>query len=123
MGDTGDAAVDGDALAGLQLLRLSGGHFFLRLRCRWMHHAQNPPCTQANPTTVSGLAAQAGLRSNQDMNTKTAIELAGSGQKLANLLGVKRQAVQGWQKRGSLPDYRVGQLVQLRPEWFKVTPA
>jgi predicted transcriptional regulator len=51
------------------------------------------------------------------MNAQQAIEKAGSVMALARILGVKRQAVQQYRTRG-LPDARVQQLREKRPEWF-----
>ena len=52
------------------------------------------------------------------MTANEAIEKAGGVTALANLLGVERQAVQQYRKRG-LPGKRELQLMKLRPEWFK----
>ena len=45
------------------------------------------------------------------------IRLAGSQQKLAELLGIKQAAVAQWKK---VPKLRMYQLKVLRPEWFIV---
>jgi DNA-binding transcriptional regulator YdaS (Cro superfamily) len=50
------------------------------------------------------------------MDTKTAINLAGSATKLAKLLGVTRQAISQWGEK--LPQQRIWQLQVLRPGWF-----
>lgn len=50
------------------------------------------------------------------METKTAIDLAGSPTALAEILGITVSAVSQW---GDLiPEKRVWQLRVLRPEWF-----
>jgi DNA-binding transcriptional regulator Cro len=50
------------------------------------------------------------------VNTKQAIELAGSSTALASLLGIGKSAVSLW--GDSLPDDRAKALIELRPEWF-----
>jgi hypothetical protein len=54
------------------------------------------------------------------MQTKKAIELAGSARLLANMLGVTDSAVSQWGE--TIPELREWQLRVLRPEWFKNTP-
>jgi hypothetical protein len=54
------------------------------------------------------------------MDTKEAINLAGSPSILAKILNVSPSAVTQW--RDTLPDLRVVQLYALRPEWFKGKP-
>jgi hypothetical protein len=50
------------------------------------------------------------------METKNAIQLAGSSTALARLLGISISAVSQW---GELvPDARVWQMKAMRPEWF-----
>lgn len=51
-----------------------------------------------------------------NMNTQTAIQLAGSKAKLARLLGVSRAAVT--QYHAVLPAKRIDRLRQAHPEWF-----
>ena len=51
------------------------------------------------------------------METKRAIQYAGSVRALAELFGVSRQAVEAWGER--LPELRTYQLRQLRPGWFR----
>lgn len=51
-----------------------------------------------------------------NMNTQTAITLAGSKAKLARLLGVSRAAVT--QYHTVLPPKRIDRLRQAHPEWF-----
>jgi DNA-binding transcriptional regulator YdaS (Cro superfamily) len=51
------------------------------------------------------------------MDTKTAINLAGSASELAKLLGVSRQAISQWGE--NLPQQRIWQLQVLMPNWFK----
>lgn len=50
------------------------------------------------------------------MDTKQAIEKAGSAMALAQLLGITRQAISQWGDK--VPQGRVWQLRALRPEWF-----
>lgn len=50
------------------------------------------------------------------MDTKSAIERAGSALALAKILGITVQAVYQWGDK--LPDGRYWQLQVLRPEWF-----
>ena len=51
-----------------------------------------------------------------NMNTQTAIQLAGSKAKLAQLLGVSRPAVTQYGEK--LPKKREIRLRVLKPEWF-----
>jgi hypothetical protein len=50
------------------------------------------------------------------MDTKTAIERAGSIAELSKMLGISRQAVYQWGEK--VPDSRVWQLKVLKPDWF-----
>ncbi len=50
------------------------------------------------------------------MDKETAINNAGSVQKLAELLGIKHQAIYAWGKK--VPLLRLYQLKELCPEWF-----
>lgn len=50
------------------------------------------------------------------METKKAIELAGSATLLASMLGITDSAVSQWGE--TIPESRVWQLRVLRPEWF-----
>jgi len=50
------------------------------------------------------------------MKTQIAIKKAGSGAELARILGVTRQALTIW--KPNLPQLRVYQLKERRPEWF-----
>jgi DNA-binding transcriptional regulator YdaS (Cro superfamily) len=50
------------------------------------------------------------------MDKQTAITLAGSQSELARILGITRAAVNHWQK---IPQLRIYQLKELKPEWFK----
>lgn len=50
------------------------------------------------------------------MDKQTAITLAGSQSELARILGITRAAVNHWQK---IPQLRIYQLKELRPDWFK----
>ena len=52
------------------------------------------------------------------METKVAIEKAGSAMALAKLLGVTRQAISQWGEK--IPVARMWQLRALRPDWFEV---
>ena len=51
-----------------------------------------------------------------NMNTQTAIQLAGSKAKLASLLGVSRAAVTQYTEK--LPKKQVQKLLQSHPHWF-----
>lgn len=51
------------------------------------------------------------------MNKTEAVEKAGSAYKLAQLLGVTRQAVSKW-PGDHLPSKRLEELKKMRPEWF-----
>lgn len=51
------------------------------------------------------------------MNTEKAIELAGTREKLAKLLGVASISTYRW--KPDLPKMREFQLQALRPKWFK----
>lgn len=55
-----------------------------------------------------------------NMNTKTAITLAGSKAKLAIMLGVSRAAVTQYKEK--LPMKREAMLRQSHPEWFVNEP-
>ena len=59
------------------------------------------------------------------MKTDTAIKLAGASTALADLLGITVSAVSQWGDR--VPDLRVYQLKEIKPEWFiapaELTPA
>ena len=52
----------------------------------------------------------------RDMNTDTAIKLAGSREKLAELLGVASITTYRW--KPSLPQHRADRLRILKPRWF-----
>ena len=54
------------------------------------------------------------------MNTSTAVQLAGSKAKLANILGVSRAAVTQYKEK--LPMKREIRLRVLKPEWFENEP-
>ena len=62
------------------------------------------------------LLRQPQLRYDARMNKSTAIKRAGSITALASLLNIKRQAVSKWPSE--VPQLRVYQLKELRPEWF-----
>ena len=51
------------------------------------------------------------------METKVAINKAGSAMALARLLGITRQAISQWGEH--IPQARLWQLKSLYPEWFK----
>lgn len=55
-----------------------------------------------------------------NMNTSTAIQLAGSKAKLATILGVSRAAVTQYKEK--LPMKREIRLRVLHPEWFENEP-
>ena len=65
---------------------------------------------------INSLASAVNLGYIRGMDTKTAIEKAGSIQELSKLLGISRQAVYQWGEK--VPDSRVWQLKVLKPEWF-----
>ncbi len=50
------------------------------------------------------------------MDKQTATTLAGSQSELARILGITRAAVFHWK---TIPQLRIYQLKELRPEWFK----
>jgi DNA-binding transcriptional regulator YdaS (Cro superfamily) len=50
------------------------------------------------------------------MDTKTAIEKAGTAVALARLLGISRQAITQWGEQ--VPQARLWQLKVLKPDWF-----
>lgn len=52
------------------------------------------------------------------MNKSEAIKRAGSRAKLAELLGIKRQAVEKWPD-DSIPALRLYQLKEKKPGWFR----
>lgn len=60
------------------------------------------------------------LRSIETMETKTAIEMAGSMTALAAMLGITVSAVSQWGE--TIPEQREWQLRVLRPEWFRDEP-
>jgi hypothetical protein len=51
------------------------------------------------------------------MEKSTAIRLAGSQTKLADILGIKQPAIAQW--GNDVPLMRIYQLKTLRPKWFK----
>jgi DNA-binding transcriptional regulator YdaS (Cro superfamily) len=55
-----------------------------------------------------------------NMNTQTAIQLAGSKAKLAIILGVSRPAVTQYRER--LPKKRIAVLMEKCPQWFEEKP-
>jgi len=50
------------------------------------------------------------------MDKQQAIKLAGSQSELARILGITRGAISQWK---NIPEGRLWQLKNLRPEWFK----
>ena len=52
------------------------------------------------------------------MTKEDAIKLAGSQSELARILGISEPAVSQWKEQ--IPELRLRQLKDLRPEWFKV---
>jgi predicted transcriptional regulator len=52
------------------------------------------------------------------MKKSTAVKKAKSAYKLAQLLGITRQAVSKWGD-GDVPPAQVAKLQELRPEWFR----
>jgi hypothetical protein len=67
---------------------------------------------------MHGLAPQGLTCYYARMNIFDALNHAGSKNALAKILGVTRQAIQSYCVSG-LPQARVEQLKQLRPEWFR----
>lgn len=55
------------------------------------------------------------------MKTSTAIKLAGSAKALAGILGITQAAVSQWGEM--VPELRIYQLREKRPEWFAKAPA
>lgn len=57
------------------------------------------------------------------MNKSTAVKKAKSAYKLAQILGISRQAVSKW--HGQIPVAQEEKLMKIRPEWFRktITPA
>ena len=51
------------------------------------------------------------------MDIHTALDKATSINRLASILGVTRQAVQHWKRKG-LPQAQIDELRRRRPEWF-----
>lgn len=39
--------------------------------------------------------------------------------RIAKMLGVTPTSVYGWKKKGKIPELRVYQLKEMKPEWFK----
>jgi DNA-binding transcriptional regulator Cro len=54
---------------------------------------------------------------NTAMTKQQLIQLAGSQSELARILGIERSAVCQWK---TVPELRLRQLKDLRPEWFRV---
>jgi predicted transcriptional regulator len=52
------------------------------------------------------------------MTKSELIRLAGSGRELAKILGVSYPAVSQWKEK--IPELRLRQLKDLKPEWFVV---
>lgn len=67
-------------------------------------------CLKYASTEVKGALGE------NKMQTKKAIELAGSATLLASLLGITDSAVSQWGE--TIPEGREWQLRVLRPEWF-----
>lgn len=67
---------------------------------------------------VSTVARKLFLCNTDGMKPSLAIRRAKSINRLAAMMGVTRQVVQGWKRRGAMPERRVKQLQDLRPEWF-----
>jgi hypothetical protein len=55
---------------------------------------------------------------NLDMTKQQLVQLAGSQSELAKILGIKRAAVSQWKEQ--IPELRLRQLKDLRPDWFVV---
>ena len=56
------------------------------------------------------------LMYNPPMTKEDAIKLAGTQQKLADILGIYQGAVSQWK---TIPEARIWQLKVLKPKWFK----
>lgn len=54
------------------------------------------------------------------MKTKLAIKRAGSRKALADLLGISKAAISQWGP--TVPELRVYQLREKRPDWFEAAP-
>jgi len=68
------------------------------------------------PTKLKGLYTYTEINYNQRMEKKLAIKLAGSGIKLAKILGITKGAVSHWVLE--IPKGREYELRYLKPEWF-----
>lgn len=68
------------------------------------------------PTNLYGFCGLFALTYNSAMTKQELIKLAGSQSALAKLLGVSKPAVCQW--KDQIPELRLRQLKDLRPEWF-----
>jgi hypothetical protein len=69
------------------------------------------------PTILWGFCCLSGLTYNCRMTKQDIIKLAGSQSELARILGIERSAVCQWK---TVPELRMRQLKDLRPQWFVV---
>jgi hypothetical protein len=81
-----------------------------------------PTCQQCKQylTRIKGLYIKPDFHYDGGMETKKAIEMAGSVIKLATLLGISRMAVYQWGEQ--VPQARLWQLKVIKPEWFVEQP-
>jgi hypothetical protein len=70
------------------------------------------------PTILWGLCCLCALTYNAPMTKQKLIQLAGSQSELARILGITRAAVNQWEEQ--IPELRLRQLKDLRPDWFVV---
>jgi hypothetical protein len=63
-----------------------------------------------------GFCGLAGLTYNFSMTKTDLIKLAGSQRELAKILGISFPAVCQWKEK--IPELRLRQLKDLRPDWF-----
>lgn len=68
------------------------------------------------PTKMWGFCGLFALTYNVTMTKQELIKLAGSQSELAKLLGISKAAVCQW--KDPIPELRMRQLKDLRPDWF-----
>ncbi len=85
-------------------------------------HEYKPTCHVCKQylTYIKGLYRKPDCHYDSGMETKKAIELAGSVIKLATLLGISRMAVYQWGEQ--VPQARLWQMKVMKPEWFVEQP-
>jgi hypothetical protein len=82
-----------------------------------LNHKSTTICNyflRINPNVVILLI----LLYNSDMTKQELIQLAGSKSELARILGINRAAISQWKEQ--IPELRLRQLKDLKPEWFVV---